>query len=106
MHASAPLVAAAEPGKHGKHTLGSELPGIGLALPGAHAMQDASLNEGHALSAPFNREHHPMGHGPFSPGGSHSHVPTAVGGTADGTDRSTGDTQNMGESAETGGTLA
>ena len=34
------------------------------------------------------------------------HVPTAVGGTADGTDRSTGDTQNMGKSAETGGTLA
>ena len=34
------------------------------------------------------------------------HVPTAVGGTADGTDRSTGDTQNMGESAGTGGTLA
>ena len=34
------------------------------------------------------------------------HVPTAVGGAADGTDRSTGDTQNMGESAGTGGTLA
>ena len=34
------------------------------------------------------------------------HAPTAVGGTADGTDRSTGDTQNMGESAGTGGTLA
>ena len=31
------------------------------------------------------------------------HVPTAVGGTADGTDRSTGDTQNMGESAGTAG---
>ena len=34
------------------------------------------------------------------------HVPTAVGGTADGARRSTGDTQNMGESAGTGGTLA
>ena len=34
------------------------------------------------------------------------HAPTAVGGTADGTDRSTRDTQNMGESAGTGGTLA
>ena len=36
-----------------------------------------------------------------------SGAPTgAVGGAADGTDRSTGDTQNMGESAGTGGTLA
>ena len=34
------------------------------------------------------------------------HAPTAVGGTADGTDRSTGDTENMGESAGTGETLA
>ena len=32
--------------------------------------------------------------------------PSAAAGTADGTDRSTGDTQNMGESAGTGGTLA
>ena len=36
----------------------------------------------------------------------HPHAPTAVGGTADGTDRSTGDTENMGESAGTGESLA
>ena len=34
------------------------------------------------------------------------HAPTAVGGTADGTDQSTGDTENMAESAGTGETLA
>ena len=44
VHISVPLLAAIEPGKHSLHTLGSELPGIGLALPGAHAMQEVLLN--------------------------------------------------------------
>ena len=34
------------------------------------------------------------------------HATTAIGGTADGTRRSTGDTQNVGESAGPGETLA
>ena len=41
---SVPLVTAEEPGKQDVQTLASELPGIGLALPGAHKTHDALLD--------------------------------------------------------------
>ena len=78
--------------------------GTALSVPHGHAVFCGGRTQHHPLSAISEKSR--MGNASLVHTRRVPHVPTAVGGTADGTDRSTGDTQNMGESAGTGGTLA
>ena len=95
VHVPVPLLAAIEPGRHALQTAGSELPGIGFALPAGHARHASRLlapvdglyvPTGHcskvwlAAAAPTSAQNPPDGHGlQLLEPGSALYVPAAHG---------------------------
>ena len=92
---------------------------VGGAAVGSGSMRSMSpctaVRVGHAVFCGGGTQQHPLSaataknrvlNANCGTGRRHLHAPTANGSTADGTRRSTGDTQKMGESAGTGEALA